>query len=410
MPLTAQGIKKQLVIKKQVSLGSLASGSGGQVLRRRTSIWEQKKAEYKSDEIVSHQQSTGARYGMGTVTGKHSGLLSPGTFKLWMAAVCRKDFAAGAATGAIATVTAAVTSGAAGTFTRSAGSYLSDGFKQFDVVRWAGWATTGVPNNAHNFWITSLSATVMTVLALDGVAVGAKASGDSVTGTVVGKKTLVPLTGHTDDIFTVENWHPDLSPVVSELYGDVKVDAMSIGIPASGNVTVDFDLNGLSESVTAAQVLTTPTAETTTEILSAVRGSISVNGALQTTITGLTVNVKANTSVDGPVIGTNAGPNVSRGKVEVSGQFQAYFTDSTLMLLLSNETNIGIGAVATCDNTATSDFIALSMTRVKIATDTPDDGEKGIIRTYNFNAEIDSAGGAALANDQTIISFQDSAA
>lgn len=410
MPLTAQGVKKQVVIKKQTGLGVLGSGSGGQILRRRTSIWESKKGEYKSDEIVSHQQSTGSRFGMQQVTGKHMGLLSPGTFKLWLAAMCRKDFVAGVASAALTNVTAAVTSGAQGTFTRATGSYLTDGFKQFDVVRWTGWATTGVPNNTHNFWILSLTATVMTVLALDAVAIGPKASGDSVTATVVGKKSLVPLTGHTDDIFTVECWHPDMSPVVSELYGDCKVDKVAIGIPASGNVSIDFDLLGLSESVTAAQVLTTPTAETTTEILSAVRGAIMVNGAVQAIVTGMTINIDCSASVDGPVIGTNSGPNVSRGKVGVSGQFQAYFTDSALMLLLTNETNVAIAAVATCDNTAASDFVAFSMTRCKIGTDTPDDGEKGIVRSYSFTAEIDSNGGAALANDQTILTVQDSQA
>jgi hypothetical protein len=39
-----------------------------------------------------------------------------------------------------------------------------------------------------------------------------------------------------------------------------------------------------------------------------------------------------------------------------------------------------------------------------------DDGEKQIVGTYNFTAAINGAGGAALANNQTIISIQDSQA
>jgi hypothetical protein len=50
------------------------------------------------------------------------------------------------------------------------------------------------------------------------------------------------------------------------------------------------------------------------------------------------------------------------------------------------------------------------MSRVKIFGDDADDGKKQIVRSYPFTAEINGAGGAALANDQTICSIQDSAA
>jgi hypothetical protein len=48
------------------------------------------------------------------------------------------------------------------------------------------------------------------------------------------------------------------------------------------------------------------------------------------------------------------------------------------------------------------------MGRIKITGDAPDDGEKNIMRTYPFTAEINGSGGAALAWDQTIITVQDS--
>ena len=51
-----------------------------------------------------------------------------------------------------------------------------------------------------------------------------------------------------------------------------------------------------------------------------------------------------------------------------------------------------------------------TMGRIKLTGDAPDDGEKSILRTYPFTAELNSAGGAALAWDQTIITIQDSQA
>jgi len=47
---------------------------------------------------------------------------------------------------------------------------------------------------------------------------------------------------------------------------------------------------------------------------------------------------------------------------------------------------------------------------VSITSEQPDDGEKVISRTFNFVAEINGSGGAALAFDNTILQVQDSAA
>jgi hypothetical protein len=73
-------------------------------------------------------------------------------------------------------------------------------------------------------------------------------------------------------------------------------------------------------------------------------------------------------------------------------------------------TNIGIIIVAADNSTPTSDFISFSMSRVKLSSDAKDDGEKGIIGTYSFTAELNGSGGALLADDQTILTVQDSQA
>jgi hypothetical protein len=60
---------------------------------------------------------------------------------------------------------------------------------------------------------------------------------------------------------------------------------------------------------------------------------------------------------------------------------------------------------------AAADFVAFSMSAIKIFGDAPDDGQaKEIVRSYPFTAQINAAGGAALANDSTIISIQDAQA
>lgn len=407
----AEGIRKQTTIGKQVALGTPLVGAGGQILRRESSVFALTKDTYESSEIVSHQQSTGSRHGVQATNGKIAGLISAGTYKLLWAASCRKDFVAGVNSTALVNVTAATTGGATGTYTRAAGSYLTDGFKIGDVIRWVGWTTTGVPNNSRNFFITALTATVMTGRHIDGppaTAVGAKAAGDSVTATVVGKKTLAPLTAHTDDFFTVEEWYPDI--VQSELFTDSKVAQFAVDIPGSGNSKVTFDFVGLGRTLAGAQSYAAPAAETQTGIMSSINGCLLVNGVVQSLVTGVQFQAVQGLTPDGPVVGSNFSPDISRGRIRVTGQFTAFFTDSSLQALFANETVLGLSVVLSADSTATSDIVGFTFSRIKLGGDTPDDGEKGIMRTFTFVAEINTAGGAAIANDNTIMSIQDSQA
>lgn len=409
MTTVAQGVVKISVIAKQSALGTPVAGAGGQVLRRVTSVFQATRDTFENNEIATHQQSTGVAYGLKKVNGKLSGVLSPATYKLLFAGLLRKDFVAGVNTTAIITVTSASTSGAQGTFTRSSGSYLTDGFKIGDIVQWGGWATTGVPNNTVNMLIIALTATVMTVTRFDTTAIGAKAAGDSVTCTVQGKKTMAPLTGHTNDYFTYEEWYNDITR--SECFTDCKPAQIDVAMPATGNATFACDFVGLARSATSAQVLTSPTATTTTPVMSASNGVIWVNGSAVANITGLSVSIVGGVQNGDAVIGSNSAVDLARGRIKVSGQFSGLFTDTVISALFDAETPISIlGIMMDNPGVATSAFITFNMSRAKITSDPPDDGEKTIVRTYAFVAEINVNGGAALANDQTILSIQDSAA
>lgn len=407
----AEGIRKQTTIGKQVALGTPLVGAGGQILRRETSVFALTKETYESTEIVTHQQSTGSRHGVQATNGVLTTLMSAGTYKLLWAAALRKDFVIGVNSTALINVTAATTGGATGTYTRAAGSWLTDGFKIGDVIRWTGWTTTGVSNNSRNFMITALTATVMTGRHIDGppaTAVGAKAAGDSVTATVVGKKTLAPLTAHTDDFFTVEEWYPDI--VQSELFTDMKLSSVAVDVPGSGNSKAVFNFIGLGRTDAGAQSFTTPAAETVTGIKASVNGVLMVNGTVMATVTGAKFTIEEGLTPDGPVVGSNFSPDISKGRIRVTGEFTAFFSDGVLPGLFAQETVTSLILVLSADSTATSDILGYTMGRIKLGSDTPDDGEKAIIRTYSFVAELNSAGGAALAADQTIMSIQDTQA
>jgi hypothetical protein len=400
---TAQGIKKVVSYKKQTGLASPASGSGGQKLRRRTFTFNKPTDSYSSDEIVSHQQSTGVSIGPAKPQGKLDGLLSPGTYSDWLASLLRRDFAAvTAVSGASITIAG---SGPTYTVTRAAGSFITDGVKAGMVVR----LTAGAFNAANlnkNLQVISLTATALTVKSVNGVALVAEGPITSATVSIPGKYTFVPSTGHSDDYYTVEQYFADIGK--SETFPDAQVSKAEISFPASGNATIGVDLVALARVLGSSQVLTSPAADTTTDPLAAVTGVMMVGGSVVGVITAASVSIDGQVTHGDPTIGSNAITETQSGVVKVTGQIAAKFTDTSLQAIRESGAATSIVLTVAEDQTAAADFVTFIIPAAKLTSDDADDGMKAIVRTYAFEAAVNAGGGAGA--ETSIIAIQDSAA
>lgn len=401
-----QGIYKQVVIKKQTGLGAAASGIGGQIIRRESSTNKLSIASFDNNELASHQQDTGKTHGLRSVELNLSGVLSPNTYSLMLGSLVRKDFAATAALTGLSLAIA----GSAGTYTLTGtGLLVSGGFKVGDIVKFTAGTdlpTELAPAKNKNLLITAITNTVITVKTLNGGTITAAPTVTAATLALVGKKTLAPITGHTKDYYTIEDWHSDLSR--SELFKDVMIGKAAVGLPSTGNATIQLSGVGIDRTLGATQVLTSPTVETTTLPLSAVNGILIVNGSAVTNVTGIQLNIDGKVSSMGAVIGTNVAPDIQRGIISVSGSFTALFQDTALQAAFEAGTQINLIAIVQNDLTDSAPFVTFSMSNIMLDSDDKDDGDKGIVRSYSFTARINPNGGAALANDNTIISIQDS--
>lgn len=404
----ASGIAKQLVAKKQSALGTKATAGSAQLYRRVSSNIDLSKESYKSNEIRPSMQRSDFRHGVRAVSGTIDGELSVGTYQEFMSSTLRAAWSAAVTSGALITVASAVTAGASGTFTRSAGSWLTDGFKTGSPVRFTGWASPATANNAHNFLITALTATVMTVVALDGVAVIAKIAGDSVTATSPGKSLSIPATGHTRDYWTIEHNFPDI--VQSEQFKDCMFGGMNVKLPATGMATVDFSIVGLDMDVSTAAYFTSPTAVSAGDNLAAVNGAVYVAGVAVALITSLDIAANGNVASAGAVVGSNVAPDVTPGGIDVSGTMTVLFQDAVMRDYFRNETEVSVIAAFTTGNAAAADLMVYVMPVVKLGGATKDDGEKGLVLTMPFTAIENTVGGTGTATNNTTITIYDSAA
>jgi Phage tail tube protein len=401
---TSSGIYKQVAYKKEVTYGVVPAAASAQALRRVTSSLDLTKDTYQSNEIRPDFQMADFRHGIRKMGGSVSGELSAKTYADFIAAALKKAFVATAAiTGA--SITIAGTAGA-WTLTRAAGSFLTDGVKVGDVVRLTA-GTFNVANSNKNILVTGVTALVLTGLVVNASLLVAEGPITGATVTVVGKKSFIPQSGHTDDSFAIEHWYPDVP--ASEVFSGCKVSKVGFGLPATGMATCDVEFMGKDSIPTAVQYFTAPTALTSTGTMAAVNGVLRVAGVTVANVTGLSIDIASAQSGE-PCVGSNTVAFQAAGRVIVTGQITATFDSIALRDAFYNETEISLLAVFTADNSAAADIIGFSIPRLKLGGASKDDGEKTIIQTIPFQALLNVAGGAALATDLTTITVQDSAA
>ena len=398
----AKGVSKIVAYKKETTWGTLAGAASGKQLRRVTANFNLTKEAYESNEIRTDYQVADMRHGVRTAEGSLNGELSPSTYADFMASVVAKDFATvSALTGLSLTIAA---SGDNWTITRDTGSFISDGVKVGNVIRLTG-ATLDAANVGKNLLVASVSALSLTVVVVNGSAMVAEGPE---TGDVnfVGKVTFAPLTGHTDDSYTIEEWYADIAQ--SEVYTGMKVGTMNVQLPATGLVTTDFSFMGKDLTQTGTtQYFTAPTAQGTDGIFAAVNGVLLVNGAPVGLVTSADFSVDRGME-NATVVGSNAVADIFTGRIRVTGNFSTYFTDGTFRGYFDNEDVVSLVLLVTTSEAADSDFVSFVLPKIKVNSATKSDVENGIIQDHSFTALLNEDTSAGLA--QTTLLIQDSAA
>lgn len=384
-------VRTKIAYKAESSLGSLPGATGAQTLRRVSSSLGLTKDAFTSNEVRSDMQIADVRHGSRSVRGSIEGELSVETFDDWMAALLRSSWTTGVSASPSDFATG-ITPSNTGTFTfAGAGSLITKGFKVGDIVR-----VTGVTGNTNtNFRITALTATVMTVTPKP-VTQSQVASGWTVA--VVGSKLLPGLLTPS---FTIEQSHLDIS--VSERFVGCRIGGAAINLPPNGIGTVQWDVLGLDAAMlTGASYpyFTTPTAETTTGVLTGVEGGIRLNGVEQAIVTGVQINISTNLSVQ-PVVGSVIPPDIFYGRTVVTGQVSAFLMDEALVNVFVNESLVDLVVQANASGAAPQSFLCFNMQGVKFTGYSKTVGaEGGIIVQFPFQAvlanSVSNADGSSL--------------
>lgn len=400
MPIS-KGTSKIVAYKKETTWGVLPGATLGKQLRRVTASFNLVKDSYESNEIRTDRQVADFRHGVRSVEGSLNGELSVGSYSDFMSSIVGRAFGAvtlGAAVSCTVTVVGQVQ-----TVVRSTGSWITSGARVGQIVRFA--ALTTVADNNRNFLVASVTTTNLVVVPLNGVPMTAQPVGTSVTATVPGKTTYVPATAHTDESYTFEEWYADISQ--SEVYTGVKVNSMSVQLPATGLATVDFGFVGkdLDKSATnTVQYFTSPAAQGTTGVLAAVNGVMLVDGVAVALVTSADMSIERATE-NATAVGSNAIAEIFTGRIRASGNLSVYFQDAQFRNYFDNETPVSIVFTMTQDNTPTSNAISITLPKVKLGSFSKDDQELGLVAQTSFTALLNDD--AANGEELTTVMIQD---
>lgn len=400
--MTAAGVAKQVRYRLESTWDTLPGTSGAQLLRRTSSTLNLQRQVFENAEIASHFQRPDVRHGPQQVSGTIEGELSPLTYRDFIGASLRRDFTTVAAiTGASITVAG---TGPTWTLTRGAGSYLTDGVKIGQVIMLTAGAFN-VANSNKNLIVIALTATVATVMPVNGVALVAEGPIASATVTIPGRVSFAPPSAHVNRSYTIEHWHADVSR--SEVYTGCEFPGMRIGLPATGMATIGFDVIGRRMITASTAYYVTPAAETTTGTLAAVNGILIAQGVALARVTGLELRLAGGHATQ-PVVGTNLQPRPAPDRIVVSGSMTATFDDHAQLAWFTDETDVSLAVALATGPAGTADFVSIVVPRLKLTSADKDDPRGLISQTLAFEALYNSAGGAGVATEQTTLYVQDS--
>ena len=400
MSTVAKGTAKTVSYKKETTWGTPAGSTDGKQLRRVTADFNLVKDAFESAEIRTDRQMADFRHGVRSAEGSLSGELSADTYADFVGTILARDFTAAPA-GTSATVTIAA-SGDLWTLTRSTGSFLTDGINVGMVVRMTG-AGLNAANQGNNLLVCAVTATVLTVKVLSSTALVAETAIASVTIGGVGKITYAPLTGHTNDSYTIEEWYSDI--LQSEVYTGMKVGGMNVQLPSTGLTTCDISFMGKNlEQTGTTQYFTSPTAAPTNGLFAAVNGALIVNGTPRAVITSADISIERGLEAAN-VVGSNFASDGFTGRIRVNGNMSTYFEDGTFRDFFKDENTVSVVLALTSDNSKTAQAITITLPKVKLGSATKSDSEMGIIQQHSFVALLNDVTSAGLP--ATTIQIQD---
>ncbi|WP_445490197.1 phage tail tube protein [Rhodopseudomonas sp. RCAM05734] len=390
----AESVSERLVYKIYASpeidsstepVASVAPGaSGGQVLRHVSHNLALTKDNYRPNEKREDAQQTMGKHGSRTVPGTINGFLSPGTHQDLFAAVMRSVWSTPIALDET-DFTSVAFDATAKTATFVSGDPVALGLQVGMIAEFGALATA---ENNRGFLILGFSGSNNRVVNIYPAPVTQTA--DTAFTLATAPVLLNPATQaeRTNYKVAFEVNNPDID--LSRFYTECRIGGFDLSIGVNANVGLNFSLLGRNRQVltgAAAPFFTAPTAETTTDIPTAMQGLLMLGGLVIGVVTGL--NIKADL---GPEAAKAINPDglvagILLGDFVCSGDFTLFLTDGVALSAFDDETELALLAYLPSSNTASAPANAFFLPRIKVNSN----GESEVNKAKAIQCQFEAA-------------------
>lgn len=260
---------------------------------------------------------------------------------------------------------------AAKTFTRSAGSFITDGLSVGDYVTFGGFVNSG---NNSPVKITTLTATVVTAAGATGLTTeAALANTRYISGTTVLKD------GVDIQTFSFEDAQTDIG--VFQLIAAALVNSMSLSVKANALVNGNFDViaaksGGVADVTNSGSTIAAPT----TIAFDTFTGAITEGGVAIAYASGIDFTHANGIDLKYAIFNID-GFSAAASMVNLTGTLTAYFVDKTLLNKFLAETETSL--TFTLTDLAGNSYI-FSLPRIKYTATTKNVSEKDVSVSVQF--------------------------
>lgn len=353
------------------TVDELPGTSGGQMLRRLTSSGGLRRgsfvsAERRTDRQVADMRLQGRRGELEIATE-----LSPKTYQDFFEALLRGTWAA-SITRSNTEFTSCAADNAASTFTVAASTWVLQGFRVGDTIRFSNMSATA--NNAQNFVITALSGVTATVFP----APTTQSADTSFSVVRVGRKLIAPTSAPTARKFAFERYHDTND--FSELFTEARIVRAALQANTEGAVTANFTAMARDVKLyetSAAPYFTSPAAAENQPLLSGPTGLVMLGGTRKAVVTGASINIDI--GGDAPnVVGSTLVADIFTGTLAITGSVTLLKEDAVDYASFANELDSSLLLRMEGNSSVNAPFVSIYLPRIKFSeADVPDAGQQG---------------------------------
>lgn len=202
--------------------------------------------------------------------------------------------------------------------------------------------------------------------------------------------------------FTFVDYNADINDLPYTIYRGCEVNTMNIKVSATAMVTIEFGIVGRTiEQLNQLPAGWVVGARTTTPPMDGFSGSLSANGAKNSVVTELAIDI--NNGIEPRfVIGSKYSIRPGSKRRNVTGTLTAYFEDNTLRLAYLNELPQEIVMVIT--DGASGNTYEITIPRVKLTeAPRPIDGEGDIMQNISYRGLLDPAAATSIKIERKVV-------